>query len=937
MTIRHPRQVLALLCAALILAAFCAPLQARAAETQPQTVRVGYYYDSDYFYKDDNGRYNGYNVEYYYEISKYANWDYQYIDYASFDDAYAALQRGEIDILPSLFYTQERADTLLLSSYDMGSVYVTVVVAPGNDSIAYNDPGALTGKKVGILAGAVDGEKYRQWDAEKDVGSQIITMSSTEELLKALDDGTLDAVAISYLGSSSSYRIVEEFSPMAMYFGMPKDHTALMDQLNDAMRKITIETPDFASTLYSRYYLANQQQAPVFTADEKSYMAASGRLTVAFPENNAPFSYIGDNGRLTGAAVDYFDRISELSGLRFTYVGMATVEDTIAAVKEGKADIVGSMVYDAAEATSDHILLTNTYMNQALTQVTLRSTDKVATLAVPAYLQAIYQAGSSGDEGVEIKIYDTAADCIEAVQNGVADGAIMNTYTANYFINNSRAGSFNITILNGKTYRVAAGLSAAADKTLYTILNRCIRYSNTTTMNELLIRHSQIDSSSIQSIINRIPPAGLGLFAVIMIFAVICLVLFIAVQKRRQQEKDALAAQEAAVAERESQLAFVQKTNEEKNQFFANISHDMRTPLNAILGFAALGNEAEATEEERKAYLEKIQSSGELLLDLINDTLTLSKANSSKLELDLEAVEPRKLIEAIVVPIREAAAKKHITFVVDTAEAADRKVLLDPLKIQKIFLNLLSNAVKYTPEGGRVVMRMTNDPPDGEDPDSILIVSDDGIGISDEFLPHIFEPFAQEKQHGYESVGTGLGLSIVKQLIDLMGGSISVQSAQGKGTTFTVRLHFQKAEEDAAPEKPAEPVDISSLAGKKILVCEDIALNQEITCALLRDKGMTAVTADNGAEGVRIFEESAPGTFAAILMDIRMPVMDGFEATRAIRALDRPDAAAVPIIAMTADAFADDVQRCLDAGMDDHVAKPVDPGVLYAALARKRG
>ena len=923
------RKMSVIVLACLFFAAFLLPAGA-AARTDRQTVKIGYYYDSDYFYKDDHGNYSGYDVEYFYEISKYTDWQYQYVDFSSFEAAYAALEAGEIDILPSLFYTQERADSLLLSSYDMGSVYVTIIVSPSNTSIAYNDVAALQGRKVGILSGAVDGEKYREWSAGQGLQTDIVSLPSTEALLNALDSGELDAVAISYLGSSSAYRIVQEFSPMEMYFGMPKDRGELMKQLDKALGEISIETPDFSSSLYSKYYIANQKQIPVFTEEEKNYIASCGTLSVAVMNNCAPFSYAEKDGTMTGAIIDYFKRISQLSGLQFSFRGYQTQTDIINALKSGGADIGGYMIYDAVEATSDQIYLTNSYINLALTLVTLRGAGEARTLAVPSYLESIVK-GSFANTGIAVRLYDTPRQCIDALKDGGADGAVLNTFSVNYYMNNSRVNTYNVTAQNGLSYRASAGISTAADKTLLSVLNRCIRYSNVTTLNELITKYSQANTSSFQATLNRIPPVWLFSVAAIMCCFVIVLVILSANVARRQKEKLTLAAQQSEVARKAAEITAAERAADEKNAFLSNISHDMRTPLNAVIGFAGLGRKA-ASAEKKDEYFSKILSSGALLNSLIDDTLTLSKTNSGKLELHPEPVRSRELFESVIVPIREAAAKKNITFTSDDSRALDRVILADKLCVQKIFLNLLSNAVKYTPEGGHVRLLIYNEPAANGGADSLLVVSDDGIGMSEEFVRHMYEPFSQEKRHGYESVGTGLGLSIVKEMVDLMGGTIEVQSEAGRGTTFTVRFHFQAADESAETRKTQRPAPALRLGGKKLLLCEDNALNREIAVSLLQDQGLEVVCAENGAEGVQAFSDSAPNEFSEILMDVRMPVMDGIEAAKAIRALKRPDAKTVPILAMTADAFAEDVRKCLDAGMNGHIAKPIDPEKLFQAL-----
>jgi CheY-like chemotaxis protein/nitrogen-specific signal transduction histidine kinase len=388
---------------------------------------------------------------------------------------------------------------------------------------------------------------------------------------------------------------------------------------------------------------------------------------------------------------------------------------------------------------------------------------------------------------------------------------------------------------------------------------------------------------------------------------------------------------EAAAKEERLKAETSEKSAEEKNAFFANISHDMRTPLNAITGFIRMARKDGISEKERNEYLKKADQSGELLLNLVDDTLTMSKAGSGKLQLYPEPVNNIELLESILVPVRETAARRNTSFSVDYSRIRERVIMADRLNMQKIFLNLLSNAVKYTPEGGHVSFEAYFDPEEGASPDTVVKISDNGIGISPEFMPRLFKPFTQEKRKGYAAVGTGLGLSIVKQLIDLMDGSIDVQSEKDHGTTFTVRLHFDETE--TKKEISRQPGRGAVLSGRKVLLCEDNELNREIAISLLNDKGISVEPAEDGEEGVKKFSDSAAGEFDAVLMDVRMPVMDGLEATREIRSMKRADAKTVPIIAMTADAFAEDMQKCLDAGMNGYIAKPIDPGKMYQALS----
>ncbi len=373
-----------------------------------------------------------------------------------------------------------------------------------------------------------------------------------------------------------------------------------------------------------------------------------------------------------------------------------------------------------------------------------------------------------------------------------------------------------------------------------------------------------------------------------------------------------------------------------KDRFFSNISHDMRTPLNAVLGFTTLAQSPGLSSSEKDVYLTKIGSAGKLLLELVNDTLTLSKANNGKIQLHPEPYCLEDLANSILPTVSVLADSKDIHLVIDTSGCQCRIIMIDRLNAEKIFLNLLTNAVKYTPAGGHVWLTVKDAPADAGDAGLVFTIRDDGIGMSKEFLEHLYEPFSQENRPGYESAGTGLGLAIVKQLINLMGGSIDITSEKDKGTEITVRLHFPVVTtETAAKSCTCEPpVDMSTLRGKRILLCEDNALNREIATALLKNKGVHVCSADNGKAGLDIFKNSPEHGFDAILMDLRMPVMGGLEAARAIRTLDRYDSQTIPIIAMTADAFSSDVENCIAAGMNGHIAKPVIPEELYDVLCR---
>jgi signal transduction histidine kinase/CheY-like chemotaxis protein len=373
------------------------------------------------------------------------------------------------------------------------------------------------------------------------------------------------------------------------------------------------------------------------------------------------------------------------------------------------------------------------------------------------------------------------------------------------------------------------------------------------------------------------------------------------------------------------------RANEAKSSFLSSMSHDLRTPLNGIIGFTNLAIH-EKDPEKKQTYLMNVQSSGELLLDLVNDTLELSRIESGKFTMTMEAVSIRDMAEVVVTSLGPSAEIKGLKIIREPSEYPQVFVWTDKLKFQKVFLNLLSNAIKYTQSGGTITASVQMLEPAADGCNCRITVQDTGVGISPEFLPHIFDAFSQE--HRAETVnilGTGLGLAIVKKIVDLMGGRISVKSDLGKGSTFCVELPLKMAEEIHAQERESA-WQSGILSGKRVLLCEDNYLNTEIAKILLEEQGVQVSCAENGKTGVELFKKSGIGFYSAVLMDIRMPVMDGYDATRTIRGLNRPDATLVPIIAMTADAFEEDIRNCREAGMVGHVTKPIDSKKLLKLL-----
>lgn len=397
--------------------------------------------------------------------------------------------------------------------------------------------------------------------------------------------------------------------------------------------------------------------------------------------------------------------------------------------------------------------------------------------------------------------------------------------------------------------------------------------------------------------------------------------IFMEQQQSQLKLKEALkSAQSAAAA---------------KSDFLSRMSHDIRTPLNAVIGLSGLGATSNSMEEMRK-YLMQIGASGEYLLSIINDVLDMSKITSNAMTLHPTVVFLPQFIEETISIVRPTMNAKNISFEVKKNEITSMYLRFDVTHVRQVVVNLLSNAIKFTPENGHIELSLENISKNGKFVKNRMIIRDNGVGISADFLPKIFLPFEQENTLNDDTrTGTGLGLSIVKSIVELMGGTIRVESKKGEGTAFIIEWEFETATADEWSEKPAEPLSqTTALNNLHILLCEDHPLNAQIATKLLEKKGMFVHHAKNGQLGLEMFQNAEIGYYDAILMDIRMPVMDGITATKKIRSLDRSDAKLVPIIAMTANAFEEDMQQSLNAGMNFHLAKPIEPQKLYETLER---
>jgi len=893
------------------------PCVAAAEGTDEQkTVRVGWYTIAGMQNGTSLEDIGGYNYEYLNKIAQYENWKLEFV-YGSWPELEQKLINGEIDILGDVGKTDSRMAKYDYGSYPSGSSHMLMICRPDDDRFTYGDYSALNGAVVGD-----EKSEFRRNLLNREAQAHNISVSyeecdNDEELLSALDSGKTDVAILSNVSLYQGYKIIEEWEANPFYFVVSKSSTGVLDELNDAMKRIQISDKDIQDRLFDKYFGENSTESTIaLTKEERQYLAQCGTISVVVSKNEKPLSYEKD-GQIVGLIPDYLKLLSEKTELTFDYVVCDQYSELSSNLKSGNAMIFAQFPNSYEIAEMNNAYLTVPYYTLRHGMVSWPSTSEIKNVAIEKgkiFLQQMLE-----DEGYSIVTYSSETDCLDAVSGHTVDAAVISSLSYEQLSYHAKYAGLTFQTNSNVNIDLCLGISKTLDRSLFNIIEKGMGVISDTSISGIVIASSVLKPE--YTFEDYIFMNSGQIFVIITLLIVVLLLLGWRYRMKKMTYRLALAKQEAEMA------------NSAKSTFLSNMSHDLRTPLNGILGFANIGMHENSIEGKQKS-LEKIQLSGHLLLDLVNDTLELSRIESGKVTMEPKLIESAGIASPILESIKELAEEKGITFVADTEKFPRGKIYVDQLKLQKIVLNLLSNAIKYTPKGGTVRYAVEAVEPPVNHMTRRIIVEDNGIGMTKEFLEHLYEPFAQERRPETAGIqGTGLGLAIVKKLVDLMNGTITVESTIGKGTKFIVELPLGYPEGISEDVEEEPVVDNCSLAGKRILLCEDNALNAEIASILLKQKDVTVDVALNGQEGVDQFNQAEIGYYDAVLMDIRMPVMNGYEATRMIRALDREDAKKVIIIAMTADAFEENEKEAKDAGMDDYIIKPVEPKKLYTVLS----
>ena len=917
----------------------------RAAETnndekQSQIIRVGSVEDT-FNYVDKNGVRRGYGYELMQALAGYTGWKFEYVK-CDWSDCFDKLENGEIDIMGDISYTDERAQKMLFPDEPMGEEKYILYADLSDTDIGMSDFKSLDGKRVGVLMYTEPEIMLTEWENKNGIHTEHVNVNNDDDVEKKLANHEIDAFVSleESIWSEQGISSVTTIGKSGIYFAINKERSDIKTELDYAMRQLEQDSPFFKADLYKKYFTLDYIQ--VLTGKEKVWVEEHGGIQIGFLNNDpAIFSMDEETGKLTGMLAEYISYAKDCLGnqtLEFNIHAYDDYDEMIQALQNREIDMIFYAGRNPYFAEQNGYALTNTawtYSLMAVTDEEKFDENKVHTVAVPKEKYALKQHIAFSYPEWKLVDCDSLDNAADMVIQEKADCFLMGASQALIYDNSQNFKSVPLTKTMEACFTVREG-----EGSLLSILNKTIKAMPSDMLTSALaIYDSTADKVTFSDFIKD----NLLVFLATVGFLALSIIGIILVLLRKARKAEAVAKLAANDTQKlndklEIALKKAEEANLAKTRFLNNMSHDIRTPMNAILGYAQLmENELNGKDiPEALEHLEKLQQSGNLLLSIINNVLDMARIESGRMEIDENYCRIEDVWKSLFAVFDEKARKKNISLHY-TMNVEHEHVLTDVTKVKEILVNILSNAIKYTPAGGSVMVYVDELPCDESGYMIVRIrISDTGIGMSQDYLTKIFEAFTREKNTTKSKIaGTGLGMSIVKNYVDLLGGTIDVESELGKGSTFTVTLKHRIADESYYVKKYMEEPGTENeiLEGRNILLAEDNDLNAEIAEAILERAGLRIERVENGIQCVNRILKMPAGTYDMIFMDIQMPQMDGYKATQAIRHLPDKDKACIPIVAMTANAFEEDKRDAVAAGMNGHIAKPIQIDKLLSMLA----
>ena len=1047
----------------LLLLSAMLPVKA-AAETAPaKVVRVGSFEDT-FNYVNEKGARKGYGYELLETLSGYTGWQFEYVT-CDWSDCFEKLKNGEIDIIGGISYTEDRTQEMLFSDEPMGVEKYYLYADLSRADISASDFKTLNGKKIGVLMGTEPEVMLAEWEEKYGLKTEHVNISNNEDVKQKLANHEIDCFVSleesfwAERGISTITRVGES----GIYYAINKNRPDIKEELDDAMRALDEAVPFYTADLYKRYF--SMDYTPILTGEEKAWLRKHGAIRMGFLASDSGVSTFDPaTGEFTGVITDYIQFAADCLGnqeLEFQLVGYDSKEAELDALKSGEIDMIFHCDQNPNLAEEYHFACTNTTWTSNLMAVTNKqhfNENNVNRIAVPQNKLSLKKYLAFYYPQWEIVDCDTQEDAARLVKDGQADCFVTGISSENKY--SKKYSFYSVPLVNPVRSCFAVN---SGNRSLLSILNKTIKAMPVNMLaGALAMYKSSARKVTLSDFIKD------NFFKVMLIssiaVAVVLLTILMLLQKARKAEAAARkAASDTQELNAKLQVAVekAESANRAKSTFLSNMSHDIRTPMNAIIGFTTLALSNIDDTDRVKDYLGKTLASSNHLLSLINDVLDMSRIESGKIHLEEVEVNLSDVLHDLKTIVSGQIYAKQLELYMDAMDVTDEDVYCDKTRLNQILLNLLSNAIKFTPAGGTVSVRVRQLAGKVRGCGQYEFrIKDNGIGMSQEFAQKIFEPFERERTSTVSGIqGTGLGMAITKNIVDMMGGTIEVQTAQGKGTEFTVCVPMRAQTEQrpvekiteleglkalvvdddfntcdsvtkmlvkvgmraewtlsgkeavlrarqalemsdvyhayiidwrlpdmngievtrqirslhddtpiiiltaydwsdieveakaagvtafcakpmfmsdlretlmsALGQKPADavqrllPEKNADFKGKHILLVEDNELNREIAQEILREYGFLVDSAENGAVAVEKVSTAAPGSYDLVLMDVQMPIMDGYTATRKIRALDDPARAKLPILAMTANAFDEDRRNALESGMNGFLSKPI--------------
>ena len=896
-----------------------------------QVVRIGYYERSGFQEgMSDEERKSGYAYEYLQKISDYTGWQYEYI-YGDLAELKGKFERDEIDILAGISEKDEMPANAEFAEEPFGSESCYIYKKLGDSSIKLGYASGLIGKKVGVIRNSKEKKHLDTYMETTGIFYDLAEYNSLDEMQNGLEQGEIDAFAAEDMEVCG----IEDIVP-CISIGNDDYYVCVSAKKRTILRELNDE-PYYLEKLFSRYYQGALTNC-VQSEEETAWLLVHDELKIGYVKNNLPFCDTDENGNLTGLLADIIAAMKEeegLSELKIEAVPFDTEKSACKALTDKEISAIFPAFADAwtanrsgtristkvADATMD-VIFAGQYSEKVFDTLAVSKNQTVQE----EYVQKYYADS-------RIIYVDSLDDCIRAVKEGKASATLMNRYhTTEYLMQTVNRDLHSAGISDACEHGFAV---RSVDTELLALLNRSIRMIGSEKLSSWVNKYSYEQRE--YSVQEFVATHLVGTMTAIAIFVGTLLLLFLLyVHNSRQSKRQMQRAQDQinkAKEELEAALKKAESANEAKSRFLFNMSHDIRTPMNAIMGYTELLEKSAGDSDRKQAYLQNIRKSGSYLLDLINEVLEMARIESGEISLDENPGNLQEMYDTLEAMFREECRKNRQKLMFGI-RLTHPFVYYDQVKVKEIFLNILSNAVKYTEENDTVTLQAEELSSEGEYITVKTIITDTGIGISKEFLPRIFDSFSREKTVTESRiVGSGLGMGIVKKYVDLMKGEITVASELGKGTTVSVILKLKKAQMKECLPVPEEKPEENG-KGMKILLAEDNELNREIAEELLKGAGFHVESVEDGVECVTAMKHASKDQYDLILMDIQMPRMNGFEAAKMIRQLPEPEKAGIKIIALTANVFDTDRKNAEEAGMDGFVGKPMEIPKLMKEIQR---